>query len=404
VQAVVAASPRTRRPTSRRGAPSEAVSLIPRTPRDTGADETAAAVTDVARWTPEEILLRHSLDRMLEGLQIIGRDWRYLYVNEAVTRQCRVPREALLGRTMPEVFPGIDGTPLFQVLRECMERRVARSVENEFTHLDGQQGWFEVVVEPVDPGLLVRSVDVTDRVLGERCLRDHAAALERSNAALEQYAYVAAHDLRGPLRQISTFTALIREALGEAVPPDVDRHVQRVLDATGRLGELVSDLLEYSTLDGGPGSFHEVDLAAALAEALEDLAGTPGLERARLEAADLPTVRSRPALARMLFANLVGNALKYSSGREGARIRVDAVDEAERIVVRVADDGEGIAPELQARVFQLFQRGAHGPDVPGRGIGLAACRRIMDLHGGEVGVDSAPGAGARFWLAFPKSR
>jgi len=354
-------------------------------------------------WDPEAILVRNSLDRMLEGLQIIGRDWRYLYVNEEITRQCRLPREALVGRTMREVFPGIERTPLFRMLEECMSRRTSRSLENEFQHADGEVGWFAISIEPAEPGLLVRSVEITERKRAERELREHAEALERSNAALEQYAYVAAHDLRGPLRQVATLVQLIREELGDSVSPSVDERLRYVLDAIAKLRALVSDLLEYAKLDGHAGSFREVDLGRSVDEALEALAGTPGLERASFEIGALPAVRSHPTLARTLLANLIANALKFSSEREAPEIRVHASEGPDHVRVEVQDNGVGIDPELQERVFRLFERGHHAGRFPGRGIGLATCRRIMELHGGEVGVESRANAGARFWVVFPQS-
>lgn len=357
-----------------------------------------------AIWDPEEILVRKSLDRMLEGLQIIGADWRYLYVNAETVRQCRLPREALIGRRMMDVFPGIENTPLFQILEECMEQRESRAFENEFVHPGGQVGWFELVVEPCEPGLLVRSVEITERRVAERELREHASALERSNAALEQYAFVAAHDLRGPLRQIATYVQLIQQDLGDTASPVVSEHLQHVLKATSQLRGLVDDLLEYSTLGREVPAFEDVNLRTSADEAVKSLAGAPGADRVSLRIHSLLTVRSQPALARMLFRNLIENALKFSGEAESPEIVIDAVEETDRVVVRVRDNGVGVAPEFRERVFQLFQRGPHGNRFPGRGIGLAGCKRIMELHSGDIGVESAPGGGACFWLAFPRQR
>lgn len=123
-------------------------------------------------------LLRNVIDEMLEGLQVIGRDWRYLYVNETVVRQAKSAKEALLNRTMMECFPGIEKTPLFDQLKKCMDERVSIRMENEFAFPDGSKGWFQLYIHPVNEGLMILSVDITERKRAQAALRDKIGELE----------------------------------------------------------------------------------------------------------------------------------------------------------------------------------------------------------------------------------
>lgn len=126
--------------------------------------------------------LRSTLDSMLEGCQIIDRQWRYVYVNDAVAMQGRRTREELLGRTMTEMYPGIENTPLFSTLRECMQRRVSRRMENEFIFPDGSKGWFELLIEPAPEGILILSLDITARKQLEQQMDAYRNRLEEAVA------------------------------------------------------------------------------------------------------------------------------------------------------------------------------------------------------------------------------
>jgi hypothetical protein len=124
-------------------------------------------------------LLEKIADEMLEGLQVIGKDWTYLYVNETVARQGKRSKDALIGRTMMECYPGIERTPLFERLKKCMEERVSVGMENEFEYPDGSKGWFQLLIHPVFEGLMILSIDISDRKRVEQELREKLDELDR---------------------------------------------------------------------------------------------------------------------------------------------------------------------------------------------------------------------------------
>lgn len=142
-----------------------------------------------------EKLYHDTLDNMMEGFQIIGFDWKYLYVNNTVVRQSKFSREELINRTMMEMYPGIENTPMFQALRLCMNARVTKQFENEFKYPDGSSGWFELSIQPVQEGLLILSIDITHRKKAEKEKREYIKGLE-------EMIFMTSHKLRQPVTHI----------------------------------------------------------------------------------------------------------------------------------------------------------------------------------------------------------
>jgi signal transduction histidine kinase len=241
-------------------------------------------------------------------------------------------------------------------------------------------------------------------------LEARAAELERSNRDLEEFATVASHDLSEPLRVVGGYVDLVRHRYGAGQPLD-DRgvhHLQQAGDAVERMRELIDGLLEYSRLRSDAVRFGEVELDRVVADAIANLRPAIDEAGATVDVGPLPTVWGDQTLLVQVLQNLLANAVRFRDPERPCRVVVEARRDdpagdgaAARWAISVTDDGIGIDPAHQERIFAMFRR-LHGRDRhPGTGIGLAVCRRVVDLHGGEITVSSAPGAGATFTFTVP---
>ncbi|HEU4326316.1 MAG TPA: CHASE3 domain-containing protein [Roseiflexaceae bacterium] len=236
----------------------------------------------------------------------------------------------------------------------------------------------------------------------ERRVAERTAALEAANAELEAFGYSVAHDLRAPIRAMQGFAVALQEDYGEQIDAQGQEYLQRILDAGQNMEQLISDLLTYSRLSRAELLFGDVPLRQALDDALGQLGEEITARGADIRVVGpLPVVRGhRPTLAQVL-TNLLANAMKFVAPGDTPQIelRSSATDGRARLVLR--DNGIGIAPEHQERIFRVFER-LHGAEhYPGTGIGLAIVRKGVERMGGQAGVESAPGAGSTFWIELP---
>ena len=234
----------------------------------------------------------------------------------------------------------------------------------------------------------------------EARVRERTAELARSNAELEQFAYVASHDLQEPLRMVVGYVQLLEKRLADKLDADTREFMSFAVDGALRMQRLIQDILVYSRVGTRAQPLEPVDTAAALNETLALLASRMAETGAKVDAQSLPMVTADRVQLVQLFQNLIGNAIKFCTER-APRIRVEARREPNRWRFSVTDNGIGIAPEYRGRIFGIFQRLHTRPEFPGTGIGLAICKRIVERHGGEIGIDSAPGGGSVFWFTLP---
>jgi light-regulated signal transduction histidine kinase (bacteriophytochrome) len=221
-----------------------------------------------------------------------------------------------------------------------------------------------------------------------------ALDLQRSNQDLEQFAYVASHDLQEPLRKVASFCQLLQRRYAGQLDERADQYIAFAVDGAHRMQRLINDLLAFSRIGRVTTDFTDVDLGAVVAAAT--VANDDFLARAdgSVEAVDLPTIRGEEGLLVGLFANLIGNSIKFRRPDAPVRIRVTARREGDDWEIVVRDNGIGIDPEYADKVFVIFQR-LHARDAyPGTGIGLAVAKRIVEYHGGRIWVDTSVDEGA----------
>ena len=275
-----------------------------------------------------------------------------------------------------------DGTTVFV-------RESARAIRGE----SGDTLYYEGTVE-----------DITERRRAEEALRAYAARLERSNRELQDFLYVASHDLQEPLRKVQAFGDRLQTAYSEVLDDQGRDYLERMQNAAARMQTLINSLLTYSRVTTKAEPFVPVDLDRVVREVVSDLETRIEQVGGRVEVGDLPTIEADPTQMRQLLQNLIGNALKFHKENEAPLVKVYAEPLDGRdgwYQIMVEDNGIGFDEKYLERIFQVFQR-LHGRDkYEGTGIGLATCRKIVERHRGSITAKSVPAQGATFIVTLP---
>jgi signal transduction histidine kinase len=234
----------------------------------------------------------------------------------------------------------------------------------------------------------------------ERALREKSEMLKQSNAELEQFAYVASHDLKEPLRMVASYTGLLAEDWEGTLGPEADQYIRYAVEGAKRMQALIDDLLNYSRVGRIGGRTQPVDLTHLAETVLANLEGSVQANGASVEIGELPTVMGNPMLLGQLLQNLIANAIKFH-GDAPPVVQVSSSERGDQWLFAVKDNGIGIEPQYAERIFEVFQR-LHGRgEYEGTGIGLAICRKVVEQHGGRIWVESQPGQGSTFYFTMP---
>jgi len=243
---------------------------------------------------------------------------------------------------------------------------------------------------------------ISELELTKQALQRNSEELGRSNAELEQFAYVASHDLQEPLRMVASYTQLLARRYRGKLDSEADEFIGFAVDGATRMQTLIRDLLSYSRVMTQGHSLQPADSKVACDMARRNLQKSIEESGATVTVGPLPTVHADATQLTQLFQNLIGNALKYRNER-APQIRVDAKADDEAWLFSVQDNGIGIESQYFERIFQMFQRLHTRDEFSGTGIGLAICRRIVERHGGKIWVESEPGRGSTFHFAIPRA-
>jgi signal transduction histidine kinase len=264
--------------------------------------------------------------------------------------------------------------------------------------------WLEVSVDPlVFDGrrhAILAMNNITSRKRTEESLRQMAEELARSNEDLGQFAYVASHDLQEPLRMVHGYMQLLQRKYAGQLDADANEFIGHAVDGAARMQTLIDDLLSYSRVGTQSRELSPTDSGVALQRAMDNLQSRIEESDAEIVVGDLPVVRADGSQLTQLFQNLLSNALKFR-GSEKPKIHVDACRTENDWRFSVSDNGIGMDPKFQDRIFLIFQRLHTRREYPGTGIGLALCKKIVDRHGGRIWVESQPGRGATFYFTVP---
>jgi PAS domain S-box-containing protein len=243
-------------------------------------------------------------------------------------------------------------------------------------------------------GIVGVSVDITERKRAEE-------ELQRSNAELQQFAYVASHDLQEPLRMVSSYTQLLAECYQGQLDAQADKFIAFATEGATRMQQLLEDLLDYSRVSRRPQPFEPINCTTILKDVLTDLAVTMQESSAVVTADSLPTVLGDRTQLRQLLQNLISNAIKFRR-EEPPLVHIRAEPQEDFWLFTVRDNGIGIDPQFAERIFVLFQRLHSRQEYPGTGIGLAICKKIVERHAGRIWVESHLGEGSTFYFTLPR--
>jgi len=246
-------------------------------------------------------------------------------------------------------------------------------------------------------------VELGERRQAEQKLERTLIDLERSNKELEQFAYVASHDLQEPLRKVASFTELLERRYKEQLGPDADRYIGYIIDGAKRMSLLINDLLAFSRVGTSTREFAKTDCNDVLKRTLDDLQYRIKESGAVITFDNLPSVIADELQIGMVFQNLISNAIKFRRD-EMPRVHVSAKSEGSHWIFSVSDNGIGIEKEFLDRIFVMFQRLHTKEEYPGTGIGLAICKKVVERHGGHMWAESELGKGSTFYFKLPKNK
>lgn len=286
---------------------------------------------------------------------------------------------------------GLEDLPLTRALRgEQVDEQILELRSARFNGARTLKSWSR----PLDGGYaVVGFTDITES-------RELQRALERSNAELQQFAYVASHDLQEPLRKISGFCRLLQDDYGSQLDEMAQQYIAYAVDGATRMQSMIADLLTFAEAGGKELELESIDVGVLVQEVVDDLAAVVRDKHAEVVFESLPTVSADRRQLRQLLQNLISNALKFA-GDASPRVLVTAIPGPERCQICVADNGIGIEPDDRERVFGVFERLHSRKDYPGSGIGLSLCKRIVERHDGCIWVEPSSLGGTAFMFALP---
>ncbi|MBN8564549.1 MAG: PAS domain S-box protein [Leptolyngbya sp. UWPOB_LEPTO1] len=353
------------------------------------------------------------------------RQYRYLYVNPAKAKLANIPLESYLGKKPSELNHFKDMTQFWEAsLEEVFATGEMRIDEITFVTLNEPRIYHVYMVPERDANHSITSVltigrDITQLRQAEASTRKFAEELQRSNQELEQFAYVASHDLQEPLRAITSFTQLLAQDYREQLDGDADMYIEFIVDGATRMKQLIRDLLAYSRVGRYELQRQSVDCNALLERVKKDLQIQIAENQAMITADPLPIITADPNQIANLLQNLISNSLKYRSEADprihlsAQRCTVEGADDlsppgssrltmkTEEWLFSIQDNGIGIKPQYAKRIFGIFQRLHTNDQYSGTGLGLAICQKIIDRHQGRIWVESQLGQGATFFFTIP---
>jgi light-regulated signal transduction histidine kinase (bacteriophytochrome) len=289
------------------------------------------------------------------------------------------------------------GTPIIFV--------TAISKEEKYATQAAEIGAVDYIFKPINSEILKSKVKVyLDLFVQREEILRLNAGLRQSNEELERFAYICSHDMQEPVRMMNTYAGLLGEKCDGLLDEKGEKYLDLIAGNAQRMNKMIRDILTFSRVGREEVKFEQVDCGQLLREVLAEFETIVEQKGAKVACGELPVLETSPTLMRVLFQNLIGNALKFQDGSSIPTVDIRAEHSAEEWRFTVRDNGIGIDPAFSDEVFTIFKRYHRKEVYPGTGIGLSTCQKFVRLCGGDIGFASAPGAGSEFFITIPQKR
>lgn len=369
-----------------------------------------SAITNITERKQAEERFRLVVEASPSGMIMTDADGKIVLINGETERLLGYRREELIGKSIEILVPRPTQADHVRFRGAFSKRPAARAMgsgrEFHIVRKDGTELPVEIGLNPIQTreGAMVLSaiVDISEHKKAIQELAEHREELQRSNADLEQFAYVASHDLQEPLRMVATYTELLAERYRGKLDERADKYIGYAIDGARRMQELIKELLAYSRVNSNAKLPVVVEAEVVVESVLAGLQVAIKESGAEIVREPMPAVRGDQAQLGQVFQNLIGNALKFRADR-APRIRIGAEKSNGTCLFHVADNGIGIDKQYSGRVFQMFQRLHERGRYEGSGIGLAIAKKIVERHGGRIWFESEPDKGTTFFFTLPSA-
>ena len=346
------------------------------------------------------------LESIGDGFFAVEEDWTVSYWNKKAEEILGKKKEEILGENLWEHYQDAVSLKFFTEYHKAMNDKVSVHFEEYFPPLEK---WFEVSAYPSDNGISVYFIDATERIKSEqqlielnKSLEKHANELAKSNSELEQFAFIASHDLQEPLRMVSSFLTQLKRKYNDQLDEKAQQYIHFATEGAERMRRIILDLLEYSRVGSVEIGKTEIDLNEVLDEVLSVHKKTIEKKKAIINIPDLPVISASEIHLKQLFQNLISNSLKYQKDGNQPVINISVREDDDSWLFSVSDNGIGIDYKYHKKIFAIFQRLHAQEEYSGTGVGLAICKKIVEQQGGEIWIDSGDTQGTIFYFTISK--